>query len=220
MRLAPASMAAMLSRLGAVQFTTFCNPFTSALSGCAPASGGGTANFLRSDGAWAPPPSAVLLATLTASNSATLAPTPGSLTGYNDYEIEFENVLPATNSVTCELQLYSNGAYQTTSYVATSYYSVSGTVTTNGTTTYLACGTGSQPNSGPGISGRLYIHNAANTTTPKNVEGVLVVNQGGTVLPSLTGGYWNGGNTAITGFQVFMSSGSVATGTIKVYGLQ
>lgn len=38
------------------QLTTHINPFTSLLSGAAPASGGGTSNFLRGDGTWAAPP--------------------------------------------------------------------------------------------------------------------------------------------------------------------
>ncbi len=40
------------------QLTTHVNVFTSSLSGAAPASGGGTANFLRADGTWSAPPSA------------------------------------------------------------------------------------------------------------------------------------------------------------------
>jgi hypothetical protein len=38
------------------QLTADINTFTSSLSGAAPASGGGTANFLRADGAWVAPP--------------------------------------------------------------------------------------------------------------------------------------------------------------------
>lgn len=41
--------------LTATQLTTLCNVFTSSLSGCAPASGGGTTNFLRADGTWTAP---------------------------------------------------------------------------------------------------------------------------------------------------------------------
>ena len=37
--------------------TSILNPFTSALKGLAPASGGGTTNFMRADGTWAAPPS-------------------------------------------------------------------------------------------------------------------------------------------------------------------
>lgn len=40
----------------AVPFATLCTLFTSSSLGCVPASGGGTTNFLRADGAWAAPP--------------------------------------------------------------------------------------------------------------------------------------------------------------------
>lgn len=43
------------SDLTATQLTTLVNLFTSSLSGAAPASGGGTTNFLRADGSWAVP---------------------------------------------------------------------------------------------------------------------------------------------------------------------
>lgn len=41
--------------LSQAQLTALVNPFTSSLSGAAPASGGGTTNFLRADGTWAAP---------------------------------------------------------------------------------------------------------------------------------------------------------------------
>jgi Collagen triple helix repeat (20 copies) len=42
--------------LTGTQATTLLDTFTTALKGLAPASGGGTANFLRADGTWAAPP--------------------------------------------------------------------------------------------------------------------------------------------------------------------
>lgn len=42
--------------LTATQLTALINSFSSTLSGAAPASGGGTTNYLRADGAWAAPP--------------------------------------------------------------------------------------------------------------------------------------------------------------------
>jgi hypothetical protein len=33
-----------------------------------------------------------------------------------------------------------------------------------------------------------------------------------------TSGYWNGGNGAVDGFQVLMSSDNITSGTIKIYG--
>ena len=46
-------IAAAPSDLSTTQLTTLVNTFTSTLSGAAPASGGGTTNFLRADGTWA-----------------------------------------------------------------------------------------------------------------------------------------------------------------------
>ncbi len=43
------------SDLTATQITAMLDTFTSALKGLVPASGGGTVNFLRADGTWAPP---------------------------------------------------------------------------------------------------------------------------------------------------------------------
>lgn len=45
--------------LTGAQATTILDAFTSALKGLAPASGGGTANYLRADGTWAAPPGSV-----------------------------------------------------------------------------------------------------------------------------------------------------------------
>ena len=46
------------TNLTATQATTILNEFTATLKGLAPASGGGTTNFLRADGTWAAPPAA------------------------------------------------------------------------------------------------------------------------------------------------------------------
>lgn len=48
--------AGAVEELTGTQATTLLDTFTSALQGLAPASGGGTTNFLRADGAWAAPP--------------------------------------------------------------------------------------------------------------------------------------------------------------------
>jgi hypothetical protein len=66
------------SDLTATQLTTLCNAFTSSLSGCAPASGGGTSNFLRADGTWAAPGGAG--SAITALTGDVVATGPGSVT--------------------------------------------------------------------------------------------------------------------------------------------
>jgi hypothetical protein len=49
-------ISAVPSALTTTQLTMLINQFTSVVGGAVPASGGGTANFLRADGAWAAPP--------------------------------------------------------------------------------------------------------------------------------------------------------------------
>jgi hypothetical protein len=67
--------------------TVTCTTFSSTLVGCVPASGGGTANFLRADGAWVPPggggvtwpASNSLVVSNSTSSPAGLAPVNGDL---------------------------------------------------------------------------------------------------------------------------------------------
>lgn len=56
--------------LTAAQATAILDAFTSSLKGLAPASGGGTANFLRADGTWAAPPAGAVLQVLQNTNAA------------------------------------------------------------------------------------------------------------------------------------------------------
>lgn len=66
--------------LTATQATSLLNTFTAALKGLTPASGGGTANFLRADGSWAAPPAGLAAASQSDQETATsnsVATTPG-----------------------------------------------------------------------------------------------------------------------------------------------
>lgn len=58
--------AAVPTALTGTQVTAMLDTFTSTLKGLAPASGGGTANFLRADGTWATPPGTGVTGTGTA----------------------------------------------------------------------------------------------------------------------------------------------------------
>ena len=58
------------SDLTATQLTTLINPFTTSLSGAAPASGGGTTNFLRADGTWAAPTASTAWGSITGTLSS------------------------------------------------------------------------------------------------------------------------------------------------------
>lgn len=65
------------------QLTALINSFSSSLSGAVPASGGGTANFMRADGSWAVPPgTAVVPAAANPTGAVTLAETNGTATTF------------------------------------------------------------------------------------------------------------------------------------------
>lgn len=64
------------------QATTLLDTFTSALKGLAPASGGGTSNFLRADGTWAAPSGGSgTVTSISAGTGITLTPSPITTTG-------------------------------------------------------------------------------------------------------------------------------------------
>jgi hypothetical protein len=161
-----------------------------------------------------------LLNTVTASNSATLSDTTSLTSQYTDYELVLENIVPATSGTFCLFQVYSNGSVQTTGYLDAMYYTSSSASTgTNIQPTYIPCTFGALYNAVPGLGGTINILNAQNTSAPKNILlQTINANSSSAMTPQQGGGYWNGGNTAITGFRLSMASGNITSGTIKIYG--
>lgn len=80
-----------IEELTGTQATTLLDPFSSTLQGVAPASGGGTANFLRADGAWAAPPTSTtgiyLVSTITAPTAWDWTGLNGDASGLVEYRI-------------------------------------------------------------------------------------------------------------------------------------
>lgn len=163
----------------------------------------------------------VLLNTLTASSSATLDDTTSITSAFSEYEVEFVNITPATNAVTCQIQIRSGGTFQTASYASVGMYgNALGAGTTGSISTYIPCSyTATLPNTAPGISGKIRVTNPLNTTVPKIWYGQFFGSS--TSYPPLmlsSGGYWSGSNAAVDGVRVLFSSGNIASGTIKIYG--
>lgn len=166
----------------------------------------------------------VLLNTITASNSATLSDTTSLTNTYSQYEIVFENIIPATDEQVLEFQIHSGGAFKATGYVTSVMVSNQGTLNSVATvTTYMplsnsvAGGTSSLSNAAPGLSGRIRIF------TP-STSGIIMVG-GDTFYSAHTGaavalvnGYWNTAGV-VDGFQVLMNSGNITSGVIKIYGI-
>lgn len=208
--------------LSKTQLTTLINPFTTSLSGAVPASGGGTSNFLRADGTFTQPPASgmVLLNTLTASSSATLSDTTSFTGTYPVYEIQWYNLVPATNNNTMCLQVFA-GSYQTTSYLNSSFW-------TTGTTTIVADApttdinlshSAGVSNASSGASGVIRIFNPLSATTHKHFTGTAVYQTASGLGVGTLGGVWTS-NTAVTGFRMqFSVGGNIASGVVKIYGI-
>jgi hypothetical protein len=162
----------------------------------------------------------VLLNTLTASNSASLSDTTSITSAYTHYMIEFDNIMPATASTNCQVQIHSGGAYKTTGYVASATRSnAGGGASFQSVTTAIPCNSfnNSDQSNAEGISGYVEFINPAwghtkwfglvNNYSPNASSSQMV----------LLGGFWNGAGS-IDGFQVSFSSGNITSGNVRVYG--
>lgn len=170
--------------------------------------------------------SRVLLQTLTAANSANLADTSVLATaGFAAYELIFTNLIPATNAVGLQLQVYSGGSYQTSGY--TGYVTaIQASFNIQNETTWVPlvrttnAGLSNVALNG-GYSGRMTVFNPAGIVSGKHWSGQGVSIDTITSTPGiqLVSSYWNNA-AAITGFRVQASSGNLTSGNIKIYGLR
>lgn len=162
----------------------------------------------------------VLLNTLTASSSASLSDTT-SITGtYNEYELVFENLTPATNNVTLNMQVHASGAFQATSYNA-SLLAFAGTASgvASQTTLIQLSDTTVSSTAARGVSGYIKMYGNPTSGNVHAWEGRTIHrNQVTTITVCVMGGQWESG-TAVDGFQITFNSGAIASGVIKVYGL-
>jgi hypothetical protein len=167
--------------------------------------------------------SRTLVATVTGTNVATLNYT--SLSGYRSYEIEFDSLVPITQSRTLCMQLHGGGAFLTGNYynAVFTYFNnnSSGGHSSSGTFIYMTypayfitAATG-----GTGMSGTFTIYNTNNTNTNKayqyNLCGPTYTT--GYAARVQGGGWYTGSQVAITGFQIYSDSGNIS-GTVRIYG--
>lgn len=160
----------------------------------------------------------VLLNTLTASNSPSLSDTT-HFTGYNEYQIVFENIVPVTTNVSCQLQVNTAGGLQSTGYVATASQGAAAYAGVQ-ETTFIPCAYPTQlqqPSSG--VSGEITGYNFGGATGVFAVQwrGTLTHINGTTQVGVDTSGAWNA-TTALTGITITMSSGNISAGKVKIYG--
>jgi hypothetical protein len=188
--------------------------FTSLLSGIVPASGGGTAKYLRADGSWNIPPWATLLDTKATTSGANVDFTSIPAT-YDDLLFEFLGVSHnnAASNLTMQVSV-NNGS----SYTATS---MTGIVRGSGTVTNSAVTSG-------------FILQGATTASAAIVYGSLTIRQYAAALAGYFNGYLTRSDAgffddfagfinksaAIDAIRINTSAGAFDAGSIKLYGIK
>lgn len=150
---------------------------------------------------------------------------------YNEYEMVFELIQPVTTSTTLQFQFYNAaGVLQTSSYLTSTLSFSSGGVAQANQTTFIALSNATNVSNtvNRGVYGRLRLY--GNTTlnsgggvsTGTNiymVEGnTTYLNSAGGASGCTIAGFINGG-VAMGGYKITFSSGNVALGTVKTYGI-
>jgi len=150
--------------------------------------------------------------------------TSGISSTYDDYLIIIETVTSASASAYPRFRLYQSGAFGTAYATSAFSYQTGGVVGSDFSTS--ATSIGSSGSGTPSTSTRwsgtfnLFAVNTATSTVP-TLAGKIT---GLTTGPSSAGaGYQISGATTtaavVTGFQFFFSTGNVASGTIRLYGI-
>lgn len=180
----------------------------------------------------APAGTLVLLSTQTASSSATISFTTGINSTYDEYIFKFINIRPATDNVDFQFQGSTNGGSSygiaLTSSAFVSYHNEADTDT--GLAYYasrdLAQSTSFQilgtigNNSDENMGGTLNLFNPSSTTYVKHfIATTSIYTASDYEENQFYGGYLNT-TSAINAIQFKMSSGNIADGIIKLYGVK
>ena len=184
-----------------------------------PASGSAAAPTFRADvcadmpaGTWCK------ISSTTVSSQASFQDTTDFAGNLAEYEIVVEGFIGSTVTAICELQVYSNSSYQTSSYLGLVNYFLSGSPTGVIPTTYIDCGNAS----GSTVIAP-YTYRSIKVRNPSGAAEHGFWGQGwdiksGAAYNVIGNGTWTGGTTAITGFQIIPSTGSTFSATVTIYG--
>jgi hypothetical protein len=182
--------------------------------------------------------SQVLLAELTASASSSLdfatrnaAGQSGAMfqSDYDEYIVEFINVLPGTNSVGFWIRMSTDGGasydsgnnYRFANYLVndSGSFSTNSVAASSTSRVTVASETVSSTAANGGICGNVKLTNPLSATQHKTVNGqTAALYADGNWYNALTAGAYKS-TTAVNAIQFLMSSGTIASGTIRIYGL-
>lgn len=164
-----------------------------------------------------------LLEQHTASSSASLDFTASITSTYDEYLIEFVDVVPATNSVDMLLQISTNAG---SSYITTSYSAAMAQwgLTTNfsqyvqTTPTGIRIGNTMSNTAGHGCSATARFFNPLGSGPKRVISDFIARASDNNTYRGNNGGI-NTGTTAVDAFRIIMSSGNISTGTVRCYGI-
>jgi hypothetical protein len=168
----------------------------------------------------------ILLEQHTASSSATLDFTGWYSSAYDEYLIEVVGLVPATDNVELALTVSTDGGsnYSATSYrYAYQYAGSSGSVgnVTNNAGTILALGAGVEnTTSTTGHHGSVHLFGPGSSSRVKAFLVDMTYQGTDGYYYSLRGSGWWADVTAVDALRFAYSSGNIAEGTIRIYGLE
>jgi hypothetical protein len=168
----------------------------------------------------------VLLEQHTASSSSSLDFTTAITSTYDDYMIDFINILPATDADQLYLRFSTNGG---SSYISTGYlwchqfnYGAATNNWENSTSASgISIGGGSVANSGAGVCGSLRLYNpGASGTTFKSCT--MDTTRYNSTLTAIVQDCPSRGQLsvgAVNALRFLFNAGNIASGTIRMYGI-
>ena len=173
----------------------------------------------------------VLLASKTAASSAALSFTTSDInwTAYDEYEFRLVNLIPTNFASAAAVRArYSSDGGAT--FISTSAYRSSATGVDSSTTTVntqseaansLTLTQNINNTAGYSFNGviTLYAPNASTFTNKFMRSSIAYYDTNNSFVMQTGGGLLNAASTQVNGFQIFMSAGSVSTGTVYAYGI-
>lgn len=194
---------------------------------------GSVGNVLTSNGAGAAPtfqtPSGggglVLLEQHTASSSASLDFTTCITSTYDEYIFEVVNLVPATNTTDLWMRFSTNGG---SSYDSSSVYWWSRWYTQNANSSGILSSNSTDAkfiiadfisSSLEGASASIKVFNPLSTTNRRQVLWHALAAQPTVLASQPSGGVYTSTGTGVDAVQFLYSSGNIASGTIRCYGL-
>jgi hypothetical protein len=157
----------------------------------------------------------VLISTTTVSDDGTVDITSGFGSSYDMYMIHFTSIIPVTDTAQLLGRLRQSSTFRSDSTYDTMNGDNASAMALSAAAGAGALGTGSME----AYSGMLWLMNPNDGTNAQTWRGYHVYKSAGAAQTTANmSGYYDGNAGAIDGFQIFMSSGNVNTGTVELWG--